>query len=604
MVSNAEPLRQRLPAQDLSRLTLVSHQPRKLREWVDGLPMMNVGETSRQVFQTLQELTRLQVDAAERLELLEILRPTIHALCNALAKHYLNQSVMLPERATKVATLAQAMQSHLATGYKSVVLATLDKLARKREPELLRLATTAAHRAISELTGNLLRSTQLYLTTPPNLWLELHTLYLVAAQQQLTGTVSDSEARYTEKSSVEEAYIRALLLATCKPNKLRQSEIAQICQLAELWAPLVHLREFSGSGELFVFDLSRDAPPTYRTQAQAGSADHVRAIMPNALVEHLNDVFRQAQQGNPKATGEAALSPGLLQHLVQAWSELSERSFSRVAHDGTLDLSLGLTATHYFLAGKRDFDTMMQGIQAKYLIQDADNPFLKAKPLGSHHRPDERTGKDVWSLAFGNVETNDQIDYKLAFQETQEAGPDRYDIHQCQIVNISPGGYCLEWAGDVPASVKAGEMLGLREEGENGWSVGVIRWVKQLPGHGAQLGIEVLAPKAKPCGARVIKKTGEASEYMRTLLLPELKAVGRPATLITPALTFRTGYKLVLNLDGEEVKAHLTRQVSATQSFSQFEFALMRRPSDTETTAAKQGTGPEDEDFDTIWASL
>ncbi len=156
----------------------------------------------------------------------------------------------------------------------------------------------------------------------------------------------------------------------------------------------------------------------------------------------------------------------------------------------------------------------------------------------------------------------------------------------------------------MPASVKAGEILGLREDGESGWSVGVIRWVKQLPGHGAQLGIEVLAPKAKPCGARVIKKTGEATEYMRTLLLPELKAVGRAATLITPALTFRSGYKLVLNLDGEEVKAHLNEQVSATQSFSQFEFTLMRRPSETDADAATPDAGPEDDDFDTIWASL
>ena len=604
MVSNAEPLRQRLPAQDLSRLSLVSHQPRKLREWVDGLPMMNVGETSRQVFQTLQELTRLQVEPADRLELLEVLRPTVHAVCNALAKHYLNRSVMLPERATKVATLAQAMQSHLATGYKSVVVTSLDKLARKRDPETVRIASVAAHRAVTELTGNLLRSTQLYLSTPPNLWLELHALYLVAVQQQLAGSVSDPEGRYADKSTIEEAYIRALLLATCKPNKLRQSEIAQICQLGELWAPLVQLRELGGAAELFVFDLSRDAPPTYRALAQPGAADHVRAIVPNALVDHLNNVFRQSQQGATRAAGEAALSPGLLQHLVQAWSELSERSFSRVAHEGTLDLSLGLTATHYFLAGKRDFDTMMQGVQAKYLIHDADNPFLKARAVGNPHRPDDRTGKDVWSLAFGSVETNQEVEYKLAFQAKQEQGPDRYDTHQCQIVNISPGGYCVEWAGDVPASVKAGEILGLREDGESGWSVGVIRWVKQLPGHGAQLGIEVLAPKAKPCGARVIKKTGEATEYMRTLLLPELKAVGRAATLITPALTFRSGYKLVLNLDGEEVKAHLNEQVSATQSFSQFEFTLMRRPSETDAGAATPDAGPEDDDFDTIWASL
>lgn len=607
MVSSAAPLRQRLPAQDLSRLSLVNHQPRKLKEWVEALPMMNVGETSRQVFQTLQETGRLQIEATERLELLEILRPTSHALCNALSKHYLNQSVMLPDRATKVATLAQAMQSHLATGYKLVALSALEKLERKREPETQRIATVAIHRAITELTGNLLRSTQLYLSTPPNLWLELHTLYLLAIEQQLTGPVSDELARFAPKSTVEEAYIRALLLATCKPNKLRQSEIAQICQLSELWAPLVKLRQFSGSGELFVFDLSRDAPPTYRSQAKAGDADHVRAIAPTMLVEHLHDVFKQTQQGSPKASGEAALSPGLLQHLVLAWSELSERSFSRVAHDGTLELSLGLTATHYFLAGKRDFDTMMNGPQGRFLVSDPENPFLKSKG-GGHHRPDDRTGKDVWSLAFGNVESTSRSSpsaHNLGFQEKQETGPDRYDIHQCQIVNISPGGYCLEWSGEVPASVKAGEILGLREDGQNSWSVGVIRWVKQLPGRGAQLGIEVLAPKAKPCGARVVKKTGEATEYMRTLMLPELKAVGRPATLITPALTFRTGYKLVLNLDGEEVKAHLTKQVSATQSFSQFEFTLLRRPSETETpNKASHSTAGDEEDFDSIWSSL
>lgn len=602
MVSTAEPLRQRLPAQDLSRLSLVNHQPRKLKEWLDALPMMNVGETSRLIFQTLQELTRLQVDTAERLELLELVRPTVHALCNALSKHYLNQSVMLPDRATKVATLAQAMQSHLATGYKLVVLAALEKLARKRDPEILRQITTAAHRAITELTCNLLRSTQLYLSTPPNLWLELHTLYLLSAEQQLTSPVTDNLGRYTDSSTVEEAYIRALLLATCKPNKLRQSEIAQICQLSELWAPMIRLREFGGSGELFVFDLAKDAPPTYRTQARADASDHVRAIMPTALVEHLNEVLRQVQQGGVKAGGESALGAGLLHHLVLAWSELSERSFSRVSHDGSLDISLGLTATHYFLADKHDFDTMMQGIQNRFLIQDADNPFLKAKAVGVH-RPDDRTGKDVWSMAFGDVETNEQHESKLAFQEKGHEGPDRYDTHQCQIVNISPGGYCIEWAGDVPAGVKAGEILGLREADETNWSVGVIRWVKQLPGHGAQVGIEVLAPKAKPCGARVVKKTGDASEYMRTLLLPELKAIGRPATLITPALTFRSGYKLVLKLDGEEMKAHLTQQVSTTPSFSQFEFALMRRPSDPEAPS-KGDDQPADEDFDSIWASL
>ncbi|MFN3586285.1 MAG: hypothetical protein ACK4UT_02165 [Moraxellaceae bacterium] len=604
MVSSADTLRQRLPAQDLTRLSLVSHQPKKLREWVAALPMINVGDSSRQVFQTLQELNRLPLDAPLRFDLLEALRPTTHALCTALAKHYLNQSVMLPERATKVATLAQTMQSHLAIGYKLVVLACLERLERKRDAETGRLLAMAAHHAINELNGNLLRSTQLYLNTPPRLWLELHTLYLVCAQHQLASQKLADAEHGGEKTSVEQAYTRALLLATCKPNKLRQTEIAQIHQLSELWSTLVTLREFSGQGELFVFDLTRDAPPTYRTQARAEAADHVRAIDPSALVERLAELLKQAQGGQQaRGYGEAALSPALLQHLIQSWSELSERSFSRVAQDGVLETSLGLTATHYFLAGKVDFDIMMLGDQGRFMIQDADNPFLKPRPI-TVNRPDDRTGKDVWAMAFGNVDgKDDEREFQLNFLDPAAPAdtPSRYDIHNCQIVNVSPGGYCIEWSGDVPASVKAGEILGLREQGEPNWSIGVIRWVKQLPGHGAQLGIEVLAPKARPCGARVVKKTGEASEFMRTLLLPELKAIGRPATLITPALTFRSGYKLVLKLDGEEIKTVLGRQVSATQSFSQFEFTLVNRPGSETTEAAPSSP---DEDFDAIWSSL
>lgn len=612
MDSSVEILRQRLPAQDLQRLSLVNHQPRRLKDWVAALPMINVGETSRQVFQTLQEISRLSIDAATRFELLETLRPTVHILAGALAKHYLNQSVMLPERATKVATLAQAMQSHLANGYKLVALASLEQLnPHKKDLELVKLSGQALHRAITELTGNLLRSTQLYLSTPPRLWLELHALYLLAVDYRLTTQlrIADSVGHHqTDKSSVEEAYIRALLLATCKPNKLRQSEIAQIFQLSELWAPLIDLREFGGTEELFVFDLSKDAPPTYRLLAQASEAAHVRAIDPARLVAHLNELRAGAQSTPlvPRAQGEAALSLNLINHLIQAWSELSERSFARVAHDGMLQACLGLTATHYFLAGGLDFEVMMLGDQGRFsMTMDADNPFLKAKPITADH-PDERSGKDVWSLAFGNADTEArERELRDKLNKTDAAAASsRYESYRCQIINISPGGYCIEWVGDVPTGVRAGEILGLLEDDQPGWHVGVIRWVKQLPGHGAQLGIEILAPKAKPCGARVIKKTGDATEYMRTLLLPELKAIGRPATLITPALTFRSGYKVMLNLDGEELKAHLTQQISATPSFSQFEFQLMRRPNEAAEETADNSPQGDDEDFDSIWASL
>ena len=108
------------------------------------------------------------------------------------------------------------------------------------------------------------------------------------------------------------------------------------------------------------------------------------------------------------------------------------------------------------------------------------------------------------------------------------------------------------------------------------------------------------------------EKTGESKEYMRTLLLPEMKSLHRPATLITPNLTFRSGYRIIIRLGNEEVKAQLTTESLSTQSFSQFEFALLQSQETMQAavTASPGGasrTGSESagkDDFDSLWTNL
>ena len=164
-------------------------------------------------------------------------------------------------------------------------------------------------------------------------------------------------------------------------------------------------------------------------------------------------------------------------------------------------------------------------------------------------------------------------------------------------MNSSPGGYCLEWTGEMPNHVRAGELAGLKESGATSWSIGVIRWIKQLPGKGAQMGIELLAPKATPCGCRVLKQSGETTEWMRTLLLPELRAIGQEATLITPSMAFSTGYKVHVALGGSHRRVALYRQLNATAGFRQFLFRDLDTP---DSGKAKPGG----DDFDSIWSTL
>jgi hypothetical protein len=392
MEQQAQRIRLKLPEQDLQFLTTGSDQPRKLKAWVDDLPLMNMGETSRQLYQFIQELNRLQLDSRQRFQLLEIVRPVILHVCDALGKHYLNRSVVLPDKARRVASLAQSLQGHLAGGYKLVTVRGMRKI---REREARENVTVATHRAVSALTDTLMRCYQLYFPTPRNLWLELHQLYLLAEQNGFAfDEVQDDQFSVIESSTIADAYARALLLATAQPNQLRQQELATLYQATEEWSGLIDIKEAGGEADLFVFDLQQDRPPTYRTHASAAGGDS-RYIDSAQLVERLS----RARAGEktdlhlPRGMNDALLS-----HLEHAWGALTERSFKRVNETGPIEICLGLGALHYYTSGQVSFESQVSSGSLQVLADEEENPFLSQRQKHGSARSihDE---EDPWSQA-------------------------------------------------------------------------------------------------------------------------------------------------------------------------------------------------------------
>lgn len=187
-------LRLRVPTPDRHNLSFCDGSLRDLRRWVAGLPKANIGETARQLYQALVELNQLQCASEQRLQMLELLRPEIHFVCQHLERHFIGQAIVLDERPRKVANLCQALQNHLAIGYKLIVSQALQEPSnRQRDNHLL----IALQRAIRSLTAPLVRASQLYCPVPEGLWLELHQLYQIASQAQLAEQpVSDGLARH------------------------------------------------------------------------------------------------------------------------------------------------------------------------------------------------------------------------------------------------------------------------------------------------------------------------------------------------------------------------------------------------------------------------
>lgn len=605
-------LQLRTPAQDLQKLSFCPAQPKKIQEWVSALPMVNVGESAKQLYSAVQEINRLQTDPVTRFQMLEMVRPALHYICNALGKHYLNQPVILPEKASKVANLAQALQNHFATGYKIVVLAAATRL---KEKEMAALFAQAIHRAISDMTQTLVRCYQLYFQTPTGLWYELNRLYLAAEVCKITNAeIKDSELKARGASTILEAYLRAVMLATSRPEQLRQSQISQVYLAAEEWVKFTTLTARGSENALFAVDQLADFSPKYPNLLSGPQHAFFRFIDISPVSDHL----RAHLQGQDEAEKSQfplprTLTNDLLRHLIQAWAVLAERSFKRIDESGSLQLCIGLSATHYFISGQIDFDQQTRG--SSLAIQDnSNNPFLARKSDGSK----AYAAGDAWSHALTTAtaqpaptfdKNSRDISYDISkFQVDKEnIAPAKYDIFECKLVNSSPGGFCVQWTSATPSSVKTGEIIAVRESERSSWAIAVIRWVKQFKTEGTRMGIELLAPKATPSAVRVIQKTGDMTEYMRALVLPELRAIGQPATLITPSVPFQVGHKILCTLNGEELKGQLTKLVTNTASISQFQFKLFGKKAEEQPqkqSVPLASTGKNDDDFDSLWTSL
>lgn len=616
MSSAADGTPLKIPAQDLEILSFSQPNPKRVREWVESLPQMNVGETAKRIYVAVQELCQLRTDSESRFHMLEALRGPIHFVCNALSKHFLNKPVVLPAKEAKIANLAQALQNHLATGYKVVATQVMAR-STLGDKEARRMCVRALHRALTEMNLVLLRSYQLYFPAPPGYWRELHQIFLLAESQELLHTPIDDVEENNLATSVYDAYRRSLLFSTAKPNQLRQMQIEQVYNASANWFRFCEVTPSTANKGLYTLNLGTDTQPVYPAlQKRAEQPNHARCFDASRISEMLRTHLQlPAGQTHPEREFivPTDLQPDLIRILIQAWGVLTERAFTRIEENGQLKLCIGLSATHYFVSDKQDFNKLVRGMSESLLHLDESNRFLSSGPT---HRREVIERHDVWGLnvdkkmSFGGKESS--IEEKVRAHQTQ--GPttdsDKYPSYVCGIVNTSPGGFCVSWKQDVPPQVKTGEIIGVKENEGQPWSIGVIRWVKQFRNEGARMGIELLAPKAEPCGTQVIQKKGGITEFMRTLILPELKAVGQPATLITPNISFAVGCKINISQNGTTNKAQLVKQVASTASFCQFQYKMLTlNASDsgpgTPPAPGKAPVAPaSDDDFDSIWSSL
>ncbi len=590
----------RTPVPELTTLSFCKPTVRELKVWIQNLPKANVGEMARLLYQALIELNNFKTAADNRIQLMELLRPEVFFVNAQLEKHFLNNSVMMDERSKKVANLCQALQNHLSVGYKLVIADTLTQRSS--------ILALALQRTMHSLFASLVRASQLYYPTPPNLWFELHQVYLLARKHNLhTVGVRDNLLDAIAEQSVEAAYNCALLLSCSRINQMRQSDIAILAHVLPSWCHLATLQNADLPSSLFVVNLHSDAPPRYKELMAEASGQALLGFdtqnLSAALIEHQQPLEKKTLQ--LQISVPESMSSTLLAQLCSAWGNIAKRDFQRTNSKGVLEICLGMSAVHYYLANQEPFEKTIKLQQSAIVEYKTDNriPDIWANALDTEVIAES----DPLLTDFIEYETVEKVDSadeepSKAIEKTSAVS---YPTYTLAIINHSPGGYCLAISDTVPTQLQAGEIIALRENQNKTWVTAVIRWIRQAGSSTTQIGIELIAPNAQPCGLQLLRNGSQPSQFLRALLVPEIPALSRPANVIAPRMPFQEGHKVAINQYGKELKATLTKRSIHTGSISQFEYRLAAQTQTVHSDTISPSSEPvHSEDFDSLWKSL
>jgi hypothetical protein len=524
-----------VPAIEDKPLIPAETRPDIVRSLLAVSPVGHPSSAVHNVLEPLSLLNRQAVRSDKRIKLLELYRPAALNIALELSEQYRGQALPLPEKAAEAAETVRALFTELAYGYKLAILDHINRVFTIGGGKTLSMLTQRAIHALDQL---LLLSYYTYTSAPEGVWSEIHRLYLHAAQHGL----HDAEvADFGIKSSVSLAYKQALLLALANPQRLVTADVDSVRDYLVRFGHLAQLQPFGTPENLagvFLVRLKSDFPaiPLAKHKGETDMRTDILLIavelarQVNAQLTALQENESPDKLGLPEKASERHYQD-LLVHLLKYWALSPKRTFSRLSKNESVNLCAGLATVHYFLNGESAYtDTRNQSEETEISLNFTGSP-------------------------VGNT------------------GPHQYESARWLVINESAGGMALSKFPGVPSSVSVGELLGVRSDRSNQWALGVVRRASIGDSGELEIGLQMLAPSAKPVSLRA----GREGALELALLLPELPSLKQPATLVTSCGTYQPGHALEVETEagGAPMRVLATRLLERTNSFVRFQFSAL-----------------------------
>lgn len=465
----------------------------------------------------IASIASLGLPVLHRLKIDELLQQRADRIDGALIPLLLDVKLPLP---THLGTVAQGL-----IGLRAEMGETWLKVAGDADTqELARVRRSRPQiclQGMINLSRQFVATLLIAIPTPMNFWRNAQALYHAAHE-----SVDPTATLPAEISAIDTLFKAMLALTAAQPEGLTPREIAFLGDYLETHAAATRIDMIrpEGSGDWFWLDARLDQPPValLRLMPEGESCLYFRfgelAEVAARHLDHLNDGVPPSSLGLPCQAAGADYR-NALERARRCWTAPRRRNFSR----RTQSLSVNVC-------------TQLSSLWAA-LVSDPTN-----EPQSSSC---ELTYSD-WTIR-----------------------------------NEGPSGYAIVHVIGEVSGIVAGCAVGLRTGDGAGWQICLVRWARSQSSSHVEMGLEVIAPSAKP--VRIQTLTNRTSEPpIPALLLPPLPNLKRSEAILTRRGNHNVRPFTLLQEHGDHlqvVECMPHRSLVETSSIEVFEFIRNPTPS-------------------------
>jgi hypothetical protein len=477
-------------------------------EWLQGLPLINVGPSHGRLLGQLEELNCFDLLPSERLKILELLREPILFVQGEHCKKFSAKAIPLSRQERDIFNNVLALWDAYAHGWERV----LEALASGSADGLRSSAALVCQRALWSVAQRLTENFKAYQSFGEREWKRLHAIYAYAEQRG----VADQEVPHPSyKGEVEttasDTYAQFLLLELANPNEQTPRHQMLVARWVERWARKVSISD-DPPADTGVTPLTVDLQSGSGASRGKKQGAFVRFLHVDEVGKTVRKRVAALREGeSPESMGlgsdvPAPLAAQIMTMLYHQWCEdrVARQHVRRVVAK-TAEVCPGIAAMHFYLTGH----AFKQPGETRALSQKEQEEIATYGRV-SVRAEDNYAAVQTATLEHWTICDESLTGFRLA--RAEDGGHGRFLHNQLAAVK--------------PSDAKIFILC-------------TLRWLSVSEDYLLTVGARVIPGVPHGVAIRPTGLNAAAEKYVPALSLPAVPALHSPASLIVPSGWYR-----------------------------------------------------------------